>query len=113
MNEKQLYETVMLSLQEPVEETLTSEGRQRRDALLEILPVHWQNTPEVRAALSLLTGTGESRITEWSADPKETERLLRNVQKAQTEADWSEAMQALASHSMDALDPLLTMELLG
>ena len=113
MNEKTLYETAILSLGELPAQDLSLHQSQLLDVLQELLPASWeQGSREAQVVSALLTGQGEVNAAAFALDPQETARLLRFVENARTEGDWSRAMQDLGWHCLEALEPVWTEELL-
>lgn len=113
MNEKALYETAILSLGELPQQELSLKQAQLLDILRDLLPDSWQQGSRAALVVSaLLTGQGEESAAEYALDPEESESLFRAVQGAQTEAEWSRAMQDLGWHCLEALEPVWTEDLL-
>lgn len=113
MNEKTLYETALLSLNELSAQDLSLHEAQLLDILQELLPDSWQQgSREAQVVCALLTGQGEESVTAYALDPEETESLFRAVENARTEGDWSRAMQDLGWHCLEALEPVWTEDLL-
>ena len=113
MNEKTLYETAMLSLNELPAQDLALHQSQLLDVLQELLPETWeQGSREAQVVCALLTGQGPEEATEFALDPEETESLFLAVENAQTEGDWYRAMQGLGWHCLESLEPVWTEELL-
>lgn len=113
MNEKTLYETAMLSLGELPEQELSLHEARLLEILRDLLPDSWQQgSREAQVVSALLTGQGPEEATEYALDPGETESLFLAVENAQTEGEWSRAMQDLGWHCLEALEPVWTEDLL-
>ena len=111
MDEKKLYELALLSLDELPTQELSPEETRRLDILRELLPMDYrEGSRETSVVCSLLTGTGEA--AEYALDPEETNLLMQAVESSQTESDWTERMQDLGWHCLEALTPIWTEDLL-
>lgn len=113
MTDKELYEAAMLSLSELPSQHLSLTEAQLLDVLQELLPQQYpEGSKEASVVLALLTGEGSPQAAEYALNPKETSRLFKAMQDAQTEGEWTQRAEALGWHCLEALDPIRTEELL-
>ena len=105
------YKTIMLSLSEVDGESV----------LLDVLPMAAEagSQPETLVR-GMLMGETDKMVSEEEADrmylgyadKKEAESLYKATEDAQTDAEWTQAMQALGWFCQDALSPILSESLL-
>ena len=113
MNEKTLYETALLSMNELPAQELSLHQARLLEILQELLPDSWQpGSRETQVVCALLTGQGEESAAAYALDPEETESLFLAVENAQTEGEWSRAMEDLGWHCLEVLEPVWTEGLL-
>ena len=113
MINKQLYETVMLALNEIPQHEMTQSEIQDLNILTELLPMYWENSERVKIACELLTGKGRPSVAELAiVNPKEIASLYKATQKAKTQAELNKATQELGWRCLEALTPMWTEELI-